>query len=180
MPRPSRINSGDRFGRLSAIDRVRSDDGLLLWRFQCDCGAEVISNGQPMLRKGVGRWLSCGCYRRETLRGSTHPLHRHGKRGSRVYRIWNAMKQRCHNPNQPHYERYGGRGVFVCQAWRDSFEAFFEAMGEPPSDKHSIDRIDPNGGYEPGNCRWATASQQNRNKRPKEPTPWLTQCSPSR
>jgi hypothetical protein len=78
------------------------------------------------------------------------------------------MRQRCHNPNQPHYERYGGKGVRVCKKWRDDFMAFYRDMGEPPSDKHSIDRINPSGNYEPRNCRWATASQQNRNKRRKE------------
>jgi hypothetical protein len=161
MPAQPRIHSGDRFGLLTAIDRVRGDNGLLLWRFVCDCGNEVINNGQPMLRSQP--WRSCGCQR--YAYGEDHPQYRHGMRQTRVYRIWNAMRQRCHNPNQPHYVRYGGKGVRVCKKWREDFMAFYKDMGDPPSDKHSIDRINPSGNYEPRNCRWATASQQNRNKR---------------
>jgi len=161
MPRQPRIQSGDRFGSLTAKDRVRGENGLLLWRFVCDCGNEVINNGQPMLR--ANPWRSCGCQRYTS--GEGHSQYRHGMKGTRVYRIWNAMRQRCHNPNQPHYARYGGRGVRVCKKWREDFVSFYEDMGDPPSNKHSIDRINPSGNYEPRNCRWATASQQNLNKR---------------
>ena len=164
MPAQPRIHSGDRFGSLTAKDRVRGESGLLLWRFVCDCGNEVINNGQPMLRPKP--WRSCGCQRYAS--GEGHHQYRHGMKKTRVYRIWNAMRQRCHNPNQPHYERYGGKGVTVCRKWRKDFVAFYEDMGDPPSDKHSIDRINPHGNYEPRNCRWATASQQNRNKRRKD------------
>ena len=166
MPRPSRIHAGDRFCRLTAIDRQRGETGELLWRFLCDCGNEVISNGQPMLRT-LGPWQSCGCLRRERMQGESHPAFVHGKRQSRVYRIWNAMKQRCHNPNQPHYARYGALGVKVCDRWFKSFASFYEDMGAPPTDTHSIDRINPAGNYEPGNCRWATPVEQRHNQRPK-------------
>lgn len=161
MPRSASIHSGDRFGRLTAIDRVRGENGLLLWRFLCDCGNEVINNGQPMLR---GTWLSCGCLRAER-QGDKHPMYSHGMRASRVYRIWNAMKQRCHNPKQPHFARYGALGVTVCDRWRESFASFYEDMGDPPSESHSIDRIDPSGNYEPGNCRWASPVEQRHNRR---------------
>jgi hypothetical protein len=95
----------------------------------------------------------------------------HGKYGTRVYGIWNAMIQRCTNPSQPHYERYGGQGVKVCWQWRN-FEGFYADMGEPPTDRHSIDRIDNSKGYEPGNCRWATPKEQRANQRPRPPVTW--------
>jgi len=88
----------------------------------------------------------------------------HGKRHSRVYRTWDGMIQRCTNPNQPHYERYGGRGITVCDAWR-AFANFYADMGDPPTDQHSIDRIDNMRGYQPDNCRWATPSEQTFNQR---------------
>jgi hypothetical protein len=162
MPRKTTIQTGDRFGLLTAIDRVRSAKGELLWRFACDCGNETVNNGQHPRR---GTQISCGCDRWKS--GERHHQYSHGKRHSRVYAIWNAMRSRCHNPNQPHYSRYGALGVQVCDKWRKSFEAFYEDMGDPPTETHSIDRIDPFGNYEPGNCRWATPSQQNLNKRIK-------------
>lgn len=164
MPRPATIHSGDRFGRLVAVDRVRSETGELLWRFACDCGKEVIANGRVVNRK-VNPYQSCGCLKREVMQGATHPMFTHGMRGTRVYRIWNAMRQRCHNPKQPHYSRYGALGVTVCDVWRKSFVSFYEDMGDPPSETHSIDRIDPAGNYEPGNCRWASPVEQRHNRR---------------
>lgn len=91
-------------------------------------------------------------------------------RRSKIYGVWNAMKQRCHNPNQAHYPRYGGMGIKVCDAWRNSFEVFYLDMGDPPKDgqRWTLDRMDVFKGYEPGNVRWATYKQQNQpeNKRP--------------
>lgn len=81
------------------------------------------------------------------------------------YGIWSNIKHRCLNPNYRDYKNYGGRGIAVCDRWRDSFDNFMDDMGPRPSLKHSIDRIDNNGNYEPSNCRWATYSQQNRNQR---------------
>lgn len=79
------------------------------------------------------------------------------------------MKQRCHNPNQPHYGRYGGRGIQVCERWRNSFADFYADMGDPPGPGYSLDRIDNNGNYEPGNVRWATLAEQRKNQRAHEP-----------
>jgi hypothetical protein len=87
----------------------------------------------------------------------------HGKSGSPEHRIWLAMRSRCRPVSEGGHERYGGRGISVCERWAGLFDSFLEDMGERPSDKHSIDRIDNDGDYEPGNCRWATSAEQSRN-----------------
>lgn len=92
-----------------------------------------------------------------------HGHARKGRERSQVYKAWLSIKARCYNPNINHYHRYGGRGIKAYQPWMDSFEAFYAAVGDPPSSKHSIDRIDNDGHYEPGNVRWATQSEQRNN-----------------
>jgi hypothetical protein len=91
---------------------------------------------------------------------------KHGMHGTPEYRSWQGAKQRCLNPEDDHYPSYGGRGIQICEEWRDDFTAFFAHMGHRPTILHSLDRINVDGNYEPGNCRWATASEQQRNKRP--------------
>ena len=150
--------SGHRFGRLVAIDQVGRRNGQVLWRCRCDCGAKVETVGYS-LRSGVTQ--SCGCLKLEILvkRSRTH-----GRRSTTEYRIWALMKDRCSNPNAPHWADYGGRGVCVCDTWRDSFEAFYDDMGpRPPST--TLGRIDNDGHYEPTNCEWQSWIKQQNNRR---------------
>jgi hypothetical protein len=162
MPRQALNFENTRKGRLFISHRVGLRGHAPLWAVRCDCGVEKQMSS-TQLRGGT---VSCGCQRRENIAKAltTHGMARKGGNRSRVYRIWNGVKQRCQNPNQTHYERYGGRGVTVCEEWQD-FANFYADMGDPPSDKHTLDRIDNDKGYGPGNCRWATYLEQAHNKR---------------
>ena len=152
------IQEGTRFGRWTVIRDARClKNGRTLARSlcRCECGTErlVRHNG---LRKGVS--TSCGCARLESV--TTH-----GLTNSSEYKIWSGMIQRCRNPKDKDYENYGARGISVCEQWND-FVSFIRDMGNRPSGAHSVDRWpDLNGNYEPGNVRWATMTQQARNKR---------------
>jgi hypothetical protein len=115
-----------------------------------------------MMALVVGDVKNCGCVRIESFRKR---VRKHGRSHTLVYGVWLAMRKRCSVPTHPYYYIYGGRGIKVCERWEHSFEAFINDMGERPSSKHSIDRIDVNGDYEPRNCRWATAAEQTRNSR---------------
>lgn len=158
--------TGRKFGRLTAIAREGSNrSGVSLWRCRCDCGAEPLILGVN-LRRGDTR--SCGCLHREKARQTAMSLTKHGekRRGqpqTKEFQAWVAMNTRCSNPRQHRYERYGGRGITVCERWRHSFQQFLADVGRAPSKAHSLDRIDNDGHYEPGNVRWATKREQTLN-----------------
>jgi len=145
--------TGRRFGRLTVKSCVFAP-GIrsTYWDCRCECGVTLNVLAGSLER---GATLSCGCYARETQ-------IRHGKHGTRVYGIWQGMKQRCGNPNHKHYGYYGGRGIAVCDRWA-AFEAFLEDMGSP-DDSDTLDRVDSDGDYCLANCRWATMAMQSRNK----------------
>lgn len=148
---------GRRFGKLIVIERVPRalEHGYhALWRCRCDCGKETTLQSGKLLG---GQTRSCGCYFLERV--TTHGASR-----TATYKTWIKIKGRCENPNQKSYANYGGRGIKVCDRWRE-YTNFLADMGPRPSDAHSIDRIDPNGNYEPANCRWSTKREQMRNTR---------------
>jgi hypothetical protein len=151
---------GQRFARLTVV----SEGGVcrkqnIRWICTCDCGGSATAYAYDLRS---GRVQSCGCLSREGSR-ITHGLARGGARRSRVYSIWAAMLQRCGNPRDRGYPRYGGRGITVCRRWR-AFENFYADMGDPPEGM-SLDRKNNDKGYSAANCRWATRAQQARNTR---------------
>lgn len=152
--------TGQRFGRLTVLEALPGNRRTC-WRCVCDCGQEtVVGSGHHLTS---GHTESCGCLRYERLKAANT---KHGNRRSRLYNIWAHMRQRCSNPQNKDFNYYGGRGVTVCSEWVDDFSAFQEwALDNGYRDDLTLDRINPDGNYEPQNCRWATMAEQNRNRR---------------
>lgn len=162
LPKQATNLQGLRFGKLVVLSFAgRRPDAPakhdFVWFCACDCGNTKVVRGVNLK---LGNSTHCGCLRHEN---NSKARTKHGLAGTRVYRIWQKMKSRCYNPSNNRFYRYGRRGIKVCDRWLHSFNNFLADMGQPPSDKHSIDRKDADGDYTPSNCHWATDVEQMNN-----------------
>jgi hypothetical protein len=150
---------GSRFGSVVGVSVVGpSKSRGLVWRFLCDCGELFDASGNEVRRGGITSCKKCADAKKAAQK-TTHGLCK-----TPEYRTWSAMKRRCFNHGTEHFAEYGGRGITVCDRWQ-SFENFLADMGARPTPKHSIERVDNSGNYEPDNCKWETMIGQSNNKR---------------
>lgn len=165
--------SGKRFGRLIAMWKKAetNNHGSFIWVCKCDCGKPYEVTAAHLTG---GNTKSCGCLRSDLIHKLAGSNTKHGKCSSKLYKVWNSMKGRCGNPNDKKWNHYGGRGIKVCDEWENDFSKFYDwaikhgYIESEGRSKLTIDREDNSKGYSPGNCRWATYSEQNLNRRSKE------------
>lgn len=164
---PKKISlEGLRFGRLVVLSEAETKGGHSAWICLCDCGVKTLPIRSDALRNGLTK--SCGCLLREAVRKNGENNRTHGMSHEKLHGVWAGMKARCNNPNTKYYEHYGGRGIKVCTEWERNFQSFYDHVSILPhcgEQGYSLDRIDNNGDYKPGNVRWATAMEQQNNKR---------------
>lgn len=170
---------GQKFGRLVIAQRKENDrSGTVQWLCLCDCGNTKIVRGNDLKRGDI---KSCGCLQKEKITARNIDRSKHGhtknKKISATYYSWRTMIQRCTNPSATRYRDYGGRGITVCETWRNSFDNFLRDMGERPS-KNQIDRIQNDKGYCKENCRWVTPKTNSGNRRDNRMETYVgrTQC----
>lgn len=148
--------TNQRFGRLTVVSRADNIKRLTRWNCLCDCGTAVVVYGGH-LKSGATK--SCGCYNRE-LTSKRFATHR--KTNTRLFRIWQNMHKRCTYKKHREFHRYGGRGISVCKEW-DTFDGFYKwATSHGYCDNLTLDRVNPNGNYEPNNCQWLTRSENTK------------------
>ena len=154
---------GTKINKLTVIKYVGNSQYL----YRCECGNTKVINRSSVT---TGKTTSCGCYKKELLSKRNTENSNNAKEGMSfhpLYQTWLGMKGRCNNPNNPIYKYYGGRGIKVCDRWKNSFEDFLNDMGEKPHPDYSLDRINNKGNYEPNNCKWSSVSEQMINRRYK-------------
>ena len=153
---------------LTIIGEERDKAHRLIYVCQCECGIIKRIQYQHVLS---GKVKSCGCKHDELAGKNTR---KHGETGTRLYRIWRAMIGRCYYESHVNYKNYGGRGISVCNEWRNNYEVFRDwALSHGYADNLTIDRVDVNGNYVPSNCRWATYKEQRNNQRPRKKKTWV-------
>lgn len=158
--------TGNTYGRLKALKKIEGTKSK--WLFVCECGKEVeLTVGKVVCKNGQ---VSCGCLKHENVLNNIMKITKHGESGTKLYHVYNGLMNRCYNQNNSNYKRYGGRGITVCDEWKNSYDSFKEWAYSNGFDEElgrkdqSIDRIDNSKGYSPDNCRWTTSKEQQKNR----------------